>query len=164
MKQYKIDIMNNGFYKTLPKKRMGVGVLLFNESNELLIVKPSYKTHWSIPGGVVDENESPRQAGIRETKEEVGIDIENPRFLCIDYISGDDGKGENLQFMYYGGVLSPEQIREIKIDQDEISEYRFTKAEDAIKFFGEGRKLALRLPKCLNALNNDTAVYLENGE
>lgn len=60
--------MGNQYYKGLPKKRMGVGALFLNDKNEILIVKPSYKDHWSVPGGVVDENESPRQACIREVK------------------------------------------------------------------------------------------------
>lgn len=48
------------YLKTLPRKRMACGVLIFNEKNELLIVKNSYKDYWSIPGGVIEENESPQ--------------------------------------------------------------------------------------------------------
>src|SRR4030042_1026069 len=46
------------YLKTLPKKRIAVGVLLFNDDNQLLVLKPSYKDHWTIPGGVVNEYES----------------------------------------------------------------------------------------------------------
>jgi len=34
---------------------------------------------------VVDENESPRQGCIREVKEEMGLDIDIKRFLCVSY-------------------------------------------------------------------------------
>ena len=50
-----------------------------------IILKPTYKNHWLLPGGVVEANESPRQACIREVKEETDIDCQLTRLLCIDY-------------------------------------------------------------------------------
>ena len=46
---------------------------------------------WGLPGGKVDEGESERSAVVRETKEEVGIDL-NGRMLTPIYSSmdGDD--------------------------------------------------------------------------
>ena len=41
-----------------------------------------------LPGGLVDLAESPEQAVIRETKEEVGLDAENPEL--IDVVSNVD--------------------------------------------------------------------------
>lgn len=79
--------MSENYYKNLPKKRMGAGALFFNENNEMLVVKPTYKDHWSIPGGVVEENESPRIACIREVKEEIGLEIRELKFLCVDWTS-----------------------------------------------------------------------------
>ena len=76
----------------LPKKRMAVGVLLFNNAEELLVVKPTYKENWSIPGGVCDENESLRETAIREVKEETNLDIKKVQLLCVDYMSR--GKSE----------------------------------------------------------------------
>src|SRR3989344_2258133 len=97
----------------LPRKRIGAGALIFNEKGEILVVKPSYKDRWSIPGGVVEKNESPRNACIRETKEEVGITLTNLRFLCVDYTQSTHEKSESLQFIFYGEKLSPKQITEI---------------------------------------------------
>ena len=57
---------NKNYYQRFSKKRIGAGVLLFNENNELLIVKPIYKNYWSIPGGVIDKNETPKNGCIRE--------------------------------------------------------------------------------------------------
>src|SRR5512146_1882310 len=90
------------YYKSLPTKRMGTGVLFFNVKGELLIVKPNYKEGWSIPGGVIDANESPRAAGFRETKEEIGIDIDEVQFLCVCYSLNDWPKTESLQFVFNG--------------------------------------------------------------
>jgi 8-oxo-dGTP diphosphatase len=42
------------FYAALPAKRMASGALYFNNRGELLIVKPTYRAAWLIPGGVVE--------------------------------------------------------------------------------------------------------------
>lgn len=152
--------MSKNYYKTLPKKRMGVGALILNEKDELLIVKPIYKDHWSVPGGVVDENESPRSACTREVKEEIGLDIESPRFLCIDWTSPTPEKGESLQFIFFGGILQQKQINKIKLQADEIGEYKFLPLEKALPFLS--KKLKHRIPKCLESMKNKTALYLEN--
>jgi len=146
------------YYKNLPKKRIGAGVIILNGKEEILIVKPGYKDHWSIVGGVVDENESPEKAARRETKEEIGIELKDARFLCVDHVS-DKSKGESLQFIFYGGKLDEEEIKKIKIDGKEIVEYKFMATDDALRLLSESSRI--RLSKCLKALKNDTAIYSE---
>jgi len=154
--------MISEFYKNLPKKRMAVGVLFFNEKEELLIVKPVYKNHWTLTGGVVDEIESPLQACVREAKEEIGTELQNTKFLCVDYTTAQEEKNESLQFIFYGGILNRNQITNIKLADGEIGEFRFAKVEEAIPLLSE--KLGKRLPKCIESIKSGTAVYLENGE
>jgi ADP-ribose pyrophosphatase YjhB (NUDIX family) len=152
----------NDYYKTLPKKRMGSGALIFNEKEELLILKPNYKEHWSIPGGTVDENESPRQCCLREIKEEIGFDLGEISFLCVDYNSAQEDKTESLQFVFYGGILNAEQIKKITIQDDEIDEYKFVNINEALPLLNE--KLKKRIEGCLESIKSDQAVYLENGK
>jgi len=154
--------MSSEYYKNLPKKRMGVGALILNERDEILIVKPRYKDHWSIAGGVIDENESPKVACIREAREEIGIDLKEVNFLCVDYTSNVSEKGESLQFIFFGGKLNENEIGKIKLDGKEIVEYKFVKIIEVLPLLSE--KLRMRLPKCLDALRKDTAIYLEDGK
>ncbi len=79
---------------------MGTGALIFNEARQLLILKPNYKNHWTIPGGVVDANESPRAACIREIREEIGLEQPNVTFVAVDYKPENQDRDENLQFMF----------------------------------------------------------------
>ncbi|MBI4119577.1 MAG: NUDIX hydrolase [Parcubacteria group bacterium] len=145
---------------------MAVGVLFFNELHELLIVKPNYKDSWSIPGGVIDENESPREACLREVKEEVGLTVKKVKLLGVDYMSPEtseyQNKSENLQFIFYGGILTQNQMRSIKLQKEELDEYKFLKLENALPLLN--RNLSSRIPPCLEALKNNTAVYLEGGK
>ncbi|AOV09066.1 ADP-ribose pyrophosphatase [Sporosarcina ureilytica] len=53
-----------------------------NEENELLLIKGP-RRGWEMPGGQVEEGESLKDAAIRETKEESGIDVEILKFCGI---------------------------------------------------------------------------------
>jgi hypothetical protein len=36
-----------------PKKRIGAGVLIVDEFERVLLVEPTYKDTWEVPGGMV---------------------------------------------------------------------------------------------------------------
>ena len=72
------------YYQNLPKKRMAVAALFLNEAGEVLILKTSYKKYWTLPGGVVEHDESLMTALIREVKEEVNLDISGGKLAAID--------------------------------------------------------------------------------
>jgi ADP-ribose pyrophosphatase YjhB (NUDIX family) len=60
---------------------VGVGVFIFNEKSELLLMKRGPKSKneigaWIVPGGTVDFGETLREAAIREVREELAVDIE----------------------------------------------------------------------------------------
>lgn len=154
------------YIKNLPRKRMAAGVIFFNETEEILIVKPSYKDYWSVPGGVIDKDESPRDAALREVKEEIGLDLKSMELVCIDYMSpqnsGYSTHDENIQFIFYGGILTSEDINNIQVPNEEISEYKFVSEEKAIKSVSD--RLANRLKPCFEALEKGMPVYLEGGK
>ncbi|MGW6278423.1 NUDIX hydrolase [Kribbella sp. NPDC055071] len=53
-----------------------VNVIIENEAGEILLIQRSDNGNWALPGGAIDLGESMSQAGVRETKEETGIDCE----------------------------------------------------------------------------------------
>ena len=53
-----------------------VNVVIENDNNEILMIERSDNGNWALPGGAIDLGESMSQAGVRETKEETGIDCE----------------------------------------------------------------------------------------
>lgn len=113
------------YYKSLPKKYMGAGALLFNEESKFLIVKPTYKPGWEIPGGIVEAEEAPADAAVREIQEEIGLELKNPTLLSLQYVPNIDSKGDRLLFIFDGGTLSQEQIDLIHLPVTELSEYKF---------------------------------------
>ena len=55
---------------------MGSAAIFSDRHDHFLVVKPNYKDHWSLPGGAVEKDESPKHACLREVKEEIGIELE----------------------------------------------------------------------------------------
>ena len=53
-----------------------VNVAVTNGAGDLLLIRRSDSGNWALPGGRVDIGESLPQAGVRETREESGIDCE----------------------------------------------------------------------------------------
>lgn len=151
------------YFKTLPKKFAGSGALFFDDAGRVLVLKTTYRDGWIIPGGIVDEDESPLQACVRECKEELGIDVSVGRLLCLDYkIKTDPAlQDDSYQFIWDGGVLSPAEIEQIRLSE-EHSEFRFVNEAEAMPLLNP--KLAKRLPYCLKAKESGRFVYLEDGD
>jgi ADP-ribose pyrophosphatase YjhB (NUDIX family) len=63
-----------------------VAVVVKNNKGEILVVKRGIepeKGKWVLPGGFVDEDESPEQAAIRELKEETNLHAEKVKFIKL---------------------------------------------------------------------------------
>jgi 8-oxo-dGTP pyrophosphatase MutT (NUDIX family) len=60
---------------------MAAGILFRDSRGRVLLVEPSYKPNWEIPGGVVEADESPWAAATRELSEELGWDRPLGRLL-----------------------------------------------------------------------------------
>lgn len=104
---------------------------LIKTNNGYLVTKRSkeettYKEYWDIPGGLADYGELPRETAIRETKEEVGLDITPIRIIHED---SNLDKSKNLIFirLVYLCELNS-KIDEIILQEEEHSEYRFIKS------------------------------------
>ncbi len=149
------------YYRSLPKKRSGVGVLFFNTSDQILFLKPTYAEHLNLPGGAVNELESPKQAGIREVEEELRLRITELSLLCVDYLTEEGVRTEGYHFVFDGGVLLPESIAQIVTDGKEIEEMMFLDAQVGVpRLSSTGAK---RTANCLVARERHGVCYLENG-
>ena len=67
----------------IPSKHfVSAATIVLNDQKEILLIKGPIRG-WEMPGGIVEEGESLRDAAIRETKEESGIDIKVLKFCGV---------------------------------------------------------------------------------
>jgi 8-oxo-dGTP pyrophosphatase MutT (NUDIX family) len=55
----------------------GAAAIVFDPDGRVLVVKENYgRYRWSLPGGAVEDGETPEQACVREAREETGAEVE----------------------------------------------------------------------------------------
>jgi 8-oxo-dGTP pyrophosphatase MutT (NUDIX family) len=59
-----------------PKYTVGAICIIQREDGAILLVRQSYGTRWGTPGGLAKRHERPEVAAVRETREEVNLDVE----------------------------------------------------------------------------------------
>lgn len=146
------------FQRSLPAKRMGAGAVIRNSSGEVLVVKPVYKAGWELPGGAVENGESPRSACEREIVEELQLRVEVGQMLCVDYNSSTGDYLESLMFLFDVGPLDDATLSSLRLDSGELSEYRWVSVGDALVMLDE--RVARRLAAVVRP--KSSSAYLEN--
>lgn len=148
--------------RSLPKKVSSTAVIFFNQKNELLILKPTYREGWQVPGGVLEECESPLEGAQRETKEEIGIESENLSLVGVVHgrqLTETGEKYDVVYFTFFGGILSEEKIKQIVLEEREISEYRFIMLDEALQLLHVGLRERVRLG--MEAYRTNKIMYSE---
>jgi ADP-ribose pyrophosphatase YjhB (NUDIX family) len=140
--------------------RVAAGALFVDEAGGIMMVRPTYKPYWDIPGGYVEPGESPRAACMREVREELGIAPRIGRLLVVDWAPTDD-EGDKMLFVFDGGTLSVGVLGRIVLPADELAEYAYC-APDELPGLTIPR-LVRRLTAALGARASGEAVYLEHG-
>lgn len=139
------------FFRELPKKRMGSGALLFDDLGRLLILRTTYRQHWEIPGGIVERDESPRDAALREIREEIGLDlaVSRLRLVGLEYLAPGKVATEALMFVFDGGTLTRKERGAIRIAPEEIAEHGFFPISEAVSRLGS--ILGPRIERCVRS-------------
>jgi 8-oxo-dGTP pyrophosphatase MutT (NUDIX family) len=140
---------------------MGAGVLFTDAVGRALLVEPVYKDYWEIVGGCVEENESPRQAALREMKEELGMTVPLGRLLVVDWVPPRTDRTEGVMFVYDGGTLDKQRTADIYLPAAELSGWAWC---DQKQIEHRMTPLLARLVlAALRAKAEGTAFDLENG-
>ncbi|MBP9728335.1 MAG: NUDIX hydrolase [Candidatus Moranbacteria bacterium] len=96
---------------------VGVTGLIFNEHNEVLVFRHTYrKRAWSLPGGYMNGKEHPKEALAREIKEESGFTVSIDWRMKVR----TDRETARLDISYIGTYIGGDFV-----PSDEVSEARF---------------------------------------
>lgn len=89
---------------------LGAGAAV-RRNGRVLLVKRAEAPHrglWSFPGGKVEPGESPAEAAVRETLEEVGLRVRLEGVLdVVTYLPGELGKGSWRQVVLVDYLARP---------------------------------------------------------
>lgn len=109
---------------------------LIEYNKKYLVTKRSktettFPEYWDIPGGLVELGELPKDAIVRETKEEVNLNIIPTRIIHEDS-NLDSNKDMIFIRLVYLCELK-DSIDNIKLNEEEHTEYKFISSLDDLK-------------------------------
>jgi len=146
----------------LPAIPVSAGALVFDHAGRLLILKPTYKSGWTIPGGVMEaDGETPWEACRREVAEETGLDIgagRQARLACMDFRRPRPGKPGGIRFLFDCGAFGDATLGGIVVQPEEISEYRLAELSTALTLLRKPIRRRVRA-----ATRGRRLRYLEDG-
>ena len=141
-----------------PTAQVATGLVFTDTARRVLLVKPTYRDVWHLPGGVVENGESPAGAAVREVREELGLEAEARRMLGVDYRPPTPGcRGNAHRFLFDGGALTADQLDQIVMPADEVRDWRFVELDDLDDYV-----IPVLASRIRHMLNGQT--YLEEGE
>jgi 8-oxo-dGTP diphosphatase len=143
----------------VPAIPVSAGALIFDGAGRLLILKPTYKTGWTIPGGVMEaDGETPWEACRREVREECGIEVHRARLACMDFRRPRAGRAGGVRFLFDCGQVGDQALAGIVVQPEEVSEYRLASVADALDLLRGPIRRRVRA-----ATSSRRLVYLEDG-
>lgn len=109
-------------------ERVAVRAILLNEEGKVLVGKRANgicKGQWALVGGKLNDGESKKDAVTRETKEETGLNFDNPIYF-MEETNDNVTPGQYWRTTYYYGTT----IGKLVLKVDEIEEVKYVGRED----------------------------------
>jgi 8-oxo-dGTP diphosphatase len=143
----------------LPAIPVSAGALIVDKAGRLLILKPTYKSGWTIPGGVMEaDGETPWEACRREVREETGIDVRTGQLVCMDFRRPRPGNPGGIRFLFRCGPIGGKRLAAIAVQPEEIADYRIVALPEALQLLRPPIRRRVRAASSRRGL-----VYLEDG-
>ena len=140
--------------------RVAAGALFCDNIGRVLLVKPTYKEGWDLPGGYVEPGETPTEGCEREIKEELGLVRTVGRLLVVDWAPSPK-EGDKVLFIFEGGSIDAESHSQLHLPAAELSELRYFDRAQLTNVLNE--RLTRRVTAAMDAKDRQTTRYLEHG-
>ena len=143
----------------VPRIPASSGALIFDARGRLLILKPSYKKGWTVPGGQIEPGgESPWEACRRETLEECGLEVGAGRLVCVDFLRPKPGRPGGVRFLFDCGTFAEAVFAGVVLQAEEIEDHRLAELHEALELLSG--PLRRRISQ---AAGRSDCLYLEDG-
>jgi len=107
------------WFNSLERRVSSCAMILENGVGQALIVKANYKSYWTFPGGIIDPGETPKEAAIRETLEEVGIAVNPSQVTFVAVVDRKSSRAQTYQFIFKA-VLEKDALSHVALQASEI--------------------------------------------
>ncbi|MFF2922711.1 NUDIX domain-containing protein [Streptomyces celluloflavus] len=137
---------------------MTAGVLITDPRDYLLLVHHG-DGPWQLPGGIVEQGESPLDAVRREAREELGLalDVNEQDLFAVEWLQATrPDRRDRLAFLFAGPVLDEQAGDRITLQQEELDAWRWATRAEAESMLHPA--IAARI---VGPLLPDGAVYRE---
>jgi 8-oxo-dGTP diphosphatase len=143
------------YYAQLASVHVATGALITDRHDRILLVKPNYRPHWLIPGGMAEDGEPPETACARELHEELGLHAKIGRLLVVDWASPAGHRTRPIIYLLFdAGTLHNEHLQ---LQQAELDDAAFFTVEEAVARLSA--TVSARLPAALAAREQDLTSY-----
>jgi len=147
------------WYASLPTFLASASALITDPAGAVLLVKPNYRPHWNVPGGVLEADESPHAGCVRECAEELGLTLAIGGLLAIDWVPPTHERKGWFGFVFDGGVL-PDGSG-ITLQESELDDCAFVPASAIGDYLPA--HIARRIRAARTAKDSGVPAYLHQG-
>lgn len=98
---------------------------------------------WKIPGGKVEEGETPSQAAIREFLEETGLHIKELLPVC-EISKGSSRRNKDIthvQHLFVSSIDDIEVIKQTSLDGEQVLTIELFPISEIMKYFNDPKKI-----------------------
>jgi 8-oxo-dGTP diphosphatase len=133
--------------------------LIGDHDGHVLVVKPNYRDHWTLPGGICDFREPPHVGCAREVTEELGLRLRVGRLLAVDWQLPQQMYGPRarpaVHFIFDCGAVS--SLSGVRLQAEELDDCRFATVAELDGLLPPG--LLPRVLAALDARSSGCARY-----
>ncbi|WP_433393438.1 NUDIX domain-containing protein [Micromonospora sp. KLBMP9576] len=148
------------WYANLPAFYAAAAAFITDQDGKVLLVKPTYRDHWSFPGGYVEEGEYPHVACAREIQEELGVVLAVKDLLVVDWAPPAGQRPRSIiSFTFDCGIVPDHAGFDIPSQElDDLAFFRPSEAEQRLP-----ENVVPRVRAAMKARVEQSPVYLAGG-
>ncbi len=145
------------WFSGLPGVVASAAALITDPAGHPLLVKPNYRDHWSLPGGICEHGEPPHAGCAREVAEEIGISVGPGPLLTVDWAQPlGPAQRPMMSFVFDGGTLADGSG--IVLQAEELDDWQFAAIDTLARLLPPYQ--LRRVSGALAARERGAAVYL----
>ncbi|MFD3540121.1 NUDIX domain-containing protein [Streptomyces sp. NPDC058662] len=148
-------------YAALPAPLVAATGIVLDGDGRVLVLTTSYKTDLELPGGTVEDTETPEEGLARELREELDLTVPVGRLLAVDSRPPGPLGRSLVAHVHLVGPLSPDEASALSFVDGEITAARWLPPREACAALPA--RVAPRLRAGLAALYAGSVAHLVDG-